>query len=185
MGVVEVAIIGTVLSTVGQVVQARQAKKAGAKRQAFLERQAEEQREARNIDLAAQKNQQAIDRRKAVRERRVKIAQIQQAAENTGAGGSSGETASAGIITTNLGGVVSNAASRTKAIEGINAANQRAADAGVAAQGVSSQSTFATLAVAAGSLSGSFSDAGVFKNPVPPTPTPSVNSGAPGFRKGQ
>ena len=88
-----------------------------------------ERREANNIQTAQQKNEGVESRRKAVREARVRRAMIMQGSVNAGLGTSgSGTLGAAGAITSNLGGAAAFASGQTKAIEGINARNQRAAD---------------------------------------------------------
>jgi hypothetical protein len=115
----EVAIGAAIAATsvVTGVMQYGQAKKADAAR-----------KEANEISSAQAKNDNAASRRKAIREARLRRAQIMQSAENTGVGNGSGEAGALGVIGTNLGSNVATASGQTKAITGINAANQKAAN---------------------------------------------------------
>ena len=99
------------------VMQLGQAKKAASAR-----------REANQISNAQQQNEAAASRRKAVREARIRRAMILQNSENTGVAESSGALGAQGVIGTNLGSQNAQAAGQTRAITGINAANQRAAN---------------------------------------------------------
>lgn len=99
------------------VMQYSQAKKASRER-----------KEANAISTASQQNEAAASRRKAVREARIRRAMILQSSENSGVAESSGALGATGVVGTNLGSQNSQAMGQTKAITGINAANQRAAD---------------------------------------------------------
>ena len=84
--------------------------------------------EANNISSAQAQNEATASRRKAVREARIRRAMIMQQSENTGTTASSGQQGAVGVVGTNLGINQAQASGATKAIQGINAANQRAAD---------------------------------------------------------
>lgn len=99
------------------VMQYSQAKKASRER-----------KEANAISTANAQNESAASRRKAVREARIRRAMILQSSENSGVAESSGALGATGVVNTNLGSQNSQAMGQTRAITGINAANQRAAD---------------------------------------------------------
>jgi len=113
-------LIGAVIaatSVVTGVMQYTMGRKASAER-----------KEANAIANAQQKNESADSRRKAIREARVRRAMVLQQSENAGATGSSGSQGATGVINTNLGSANAFAQGQTKAIQGINNRNQRAAD---------------------------------------------------------
>jgi hypothetical protein len=157
-------IAGAVLSTVGTVVQAQSQKRAAAKAQRAKEEELKYRKEADAINQAAQRNEEARNRRKSVREHRVRVSQIQQQAENAGVAGSSGESGASSALTTNLGQVVSGSASRTKAIQGISEANSNAATASVNAQNAlnNAGSVFGSVATAMGQLTMEVASSGAF-----------------------
>ena len=99
------------------VMQLGQAKKASRER-----------KEANAISSAQQQNEAAASRRKAVREARIRRAMVLNQAEQTGTAESSGALGATGVIGTNLASQSAQAAGQTRAIQGINAANQRAAN---------------------------------------------------------
>lgn len=110
--------VAAAASVVTGVMSLKNAKKASAER-----------REANNIQAAQQKNDSVEQRRKAVREARVRRALILQQSENAGLGQSgSGTIGASGVINTNLGGNVAQASGQTLAINGINKRNQNAAN---------------------------------------------------------
>lgn len=87
-----------------------------------------ERKEANEVSSANAKNEQAASRRKAIREGRIRRAMILQQSENTGTAGSSGALGATGVIGTNLASANAESAGQTRAITGINNANQRAAN---------------------------------------------------------
>lgn len=87
-----------------------------------------ERREANAISSAQQQNEAAASRRKAVREARIRRAMVLQSSETTGVAESSGALGAQGVIGTNLGSQNAQAMGQTRAIQGINARQQRAAD---------------------------------------------------------
>ena len=99
------------------VMQLSSAKKANKQRQ-----------EANAISTASAQSEAAASRRKAVREARIRRAMIVQSSENTGTADSSGSLGAQAVIGTNLGSQNAQAAGQTRAITGINRANQRAAN---------------------------------------------------------
>lgn len=74
-------------STVASSIQAKKARKADAQAQA--------------IQLASQRFENKIARRKSAREERIKRARIQASAEQAGAAGSSGEVGAVGALSAN------------------------------------------------------------------------------------
>lgn len=88
-----------------------------------------ERKEANKIANAQAQNDNSNARRKAVREARVRRAQIIQQSENAGLGTQgSGTQGALGVINTNVGSNVSTASGQTTSIQGINKRNERAAD---------------------------------------------------------
>jgi len=73
-----------------------------------------DQKAIKREQAAANKGQELEERRKQIREERVKRARILQASENTGTSGSSGEAGAIGNLSTNLG---SNLGSNLSAVE--------------------------------------------------------------------
>lgn len=116
---IEVAIGAAIaaVSVVSGVAQLSAAKQANKQR-----------KEANAISTASSQNEAAASRRKAVRESRIRRAMIMQQSENTGTAESSGSLGAQAVVGTNLASNNAQAAGQTKAITGINAANQRAAD---------------------------------------------------------
>lgn len=89
---------------------------------------AAQQREANRIQSNQQQIESAESRRQRVREERIRRARIQATSVNSGVSGSSGELGALGALNTNLGSLFSQASGRALAAEGINTANQNAAD---------------------------------------------------------
>lgn len=117
MGVVAavVAVIGAAITYVTQRKAAKKAEKA--------------QKERAAITSAMDKNRQQASKRRALRERRVKIARIKQGAVNTGVSGSSGDIGSTSAINTNYSSNVAFAQGERLGFEGINRQNQKIASA--------------------------------------------------------
>lgn len=85
--------------------------------------------EANNVANAQQANEAADSRRKAVREARIRRAQILQSSENAGLGTQgSGTQGAVSVVNTNLGSANSAASGQSAAATGINRLNQKAAD---------------------------------------------------------
>ena len=85
--------------------------------------------EARNVSVAQQQIQDRIAKRRAAKEARIKRARLLQAAETSGATGSSGLVGATSALGANFGAAVAGQRSGQFAAQGISAANQRAADA--------------------------------------------------------
>lgn len=116
MGTIElIGLAVTAASTVAQVAQARKSAKA--------------QKEARAQSTAGQMIQDRAERRRAMRDARVRQAMIENSAVTSGAEGSSGEIGATSALNSNLGSSVANQTSQQLTAQGISAANQRAADA--------------------------------------------------------
>lgn len=113
MGILGLAL--TVFSTVKQMSAQRKMAKA--------------QREAGAIATANQDIQDAVGRRRAAREERVRRARIIAGASASGAVGSSGLSGALGALRANTDTAVAAQTSESIAAKGISAANQRAADA--------------------------------------------------------
>lgn len=110
-----VAAAASVVTGIGSMTQARKASK--------------EREEASKIASAQAKNDSAESRRKAIREARVRRAQIIQQSENSGLGTSgSGTMGATGAVSTNLNSNIASSSGKTMAIEGINARNQAASN---------------------------------------------------------
>ena len=112
------AALSLVVTAVSTVVQMRQAKKAQAA-----------EREGRAINVADQKNKDKLARRQVAKAERVKRANIEQAAENTGATGSSGFIGAKSALSSNTASAFGGQRGGGKAASAISAANQRASDA--------------------------------------------------------
>jgi len=84
--------------------------------------------EANKVQTADQKNQARETSRRAIREARIRRAMILQQSENTGTQASSGQIGAVGVVGTYLGNSNAVASMQTKAIEGINSWNQKAAN---------------------------------------------------------
>ena len=98
------------------VYNVQQQKKAGAA-----------QEEAQDISTAQQKSVDLANRRQQIREERIRRAQIEQAAANQGAGGSSGEAGAISAIGSQVGSNIASISQGQKAAEGIGNAMSAAA----------------------------------------------------------
>jgi hypothetical protein len=178
--------VAAVVAAVGSIVSIQQQRKQAKKAQEFRERQFKAEQEARETDTARSKNQQAIERRRARREARIKRARIISQSELAGVGGSSGELGSTGVIRTNLGAVLANSAASNKAIEAINAKRNQAAGFAIAAQNELSKgpSLLGTVLQVGGNLAGSIAGSGFFGQVTNLSPTggPRAGSNGPGGR---
>lgn len=110
--------ISAVVGIAGAVMQASAANQA-----------ASAQRESRDIGAAQQKVNSQNERRQRVREERIRRARMLAASENVGTARSSAEVGAVGALSTNLAGLFGQSFGQSKANEGMNAADQRAADA--------------------------------------------------------
>ena len=111
------AIIGGVFSLIGAGIQASAERDAAA-----------QEKEANQIQQAAQENQSETERRETIRQERLKRSRIQQSSINTGVSGSSGESGAIGSLGTNLSNLSSGAIGQGVANEGINLKRQEATD---------------------------------------------------------
>lgn len=118
-----VAAVGAAATAYGTVEQQR----AGKKRSSA-------EKEAREISSAQQKQQEAEQRRQAIREQRVRQAQIEQAASNTGSSGSSGEVGAVSGTQTVTGANIAFGQSTALAAQGTSAQMQNAANASLKGQ---------------------------------------------------
>lgn len=125
MGVV--AAVVAVAATVASISAQQDAKEAAGK-------SAEEQRKARQEQAAEQARQQADEKRKMVREERVRRGRLLQASENTGTTGSSGELGALGSLSTQLSANTGANAGMKRTGEAITGYNQAAADFSFEAQ---------------------------------------------------
>ena len=130
---------------------------------------AKKQQEAQDISTAQQKSVDLANRRKQIREERIRRAQIEQAASNQGAGGSSGEAGAISALGSQVGSNIASISQGQVAATGISNAMSRAASAtqrSQVAQGVASLS--GTIFQASGGFGSIFGgESGV--NPPPAT----------------
>lgn len=110
-----IGIIGSIIGAVGGAAAAAQAAAA--------------RRESKEISLASQRLKQKESRRKAIRERRIRAAKIEQSAALTGVAGSSGELGAKAALTSNLGGQLASNRRGVLTSEGITKQEQLASDA--------------------------------------------------------
>lgn len=156
MGAVAVAsLLVTAASTAYSIEEQRKAGKA--------------QQEGQDIATAQQKSVDLANRRQQLREERIRRAQIEQAAANQGAGGSSGEAGAISALGSQVGSNVASISQGQKAAEGIGNAMSAAAGSTQRAQvsqGVASLS--GTIFQGAGGFGSIFSgESGI--NPPPAT----------------
>lgn len=118
-----VAAVGAAATAYGTVESQRAAKKRSSAEQ-----------EAKDIQAATQKNQEAEQRRQAIREQRVRQAQIAQAASSAGSSGSSGELGAISGTQTVTGSNIAFGQSTALAAQGTSKQVQRAADASLQGQ---------------------------------------------------
>ena len=134
-----VGLLSVAVGAVSTAAQIKQGNKAAAA-----------EKEARDIQNAHQKNTDTNNRRKDIREARVRRAQILQSAENTGVGASSGQFGATGAINTNLGSANSFRTAGQFAADGVstqlnNAAQARLKGSQTAAIGNLFTSAFQTI----------------------------------------
>lgn len=158
MGVTEVAIAALAVSSASTVYSIAEQRKAG-----------KAQQEGQDIATAQQKSVDLANRRQQLREERIRRAQIEQAAANQGAGGSSGEAGAISALGAQVGANVASINQGQVAAAGISSAMSSAAGHGQkaqVAQGVASLS--GTIFQASGGFGSIFSgESGV--NPPPAT----------------
>lgn len=115
--------VSALVGIVGAIGQANAASQAAAA-----------QRESRDIGAAQNKVQSLESRRSRIREERVRRARIEAAAENVGTSRSSAAVGAVGALSTNLAGLFGSSLGESKANEGMNTADQKAADANLQGQ---------------------------------------------------
>ena len=86
-------------------------------------------KEGQAIQSAAQLNEDVAARRRAAREERIRRAQVMQAAENTGAGGSSKEIGAISSISQQTAAGISRQSGQQATAQGLGQVNQNLADA--------------------------------------------------------
>lgn len=101
---------------------------SGASASSAYKKSAAAQKEANAIETAQTKINAADERRRLLREERIRRARLMQGAQNTGTSGSSGELGAMSAITTNVDSIMSAQLGETKAIEGMNKWRQVATD---------------------------------------------------------
>ncbi len=111
-------VVAAIVGFVGAFKQARAMKKAAAA-----------QREQNNIQRAGDLYNNMIARRRAIRDARVRRAQILQGAEGAGVSGSSGELGAMSATQSNIGNEIAVQGSQVLAADGMSRAAQREADA--------------------------------------------------------
>lgn len=116
--------ISAVASVASGIAQASAANKAAKAQQ----QAANAQKEANNVQAAQVEVQSSDSRRQAIRENRIRRAQIMAASNNQGTGSSSGAIGAGGALNTNIGTMVGSSLGQSNANRGINANMQRAAD---------------------------------------------------------
>ena len=158
-----VAVVSTVASVAAGVVQSKKAKKARkkAKRQEI---------EARDISKAAEQNVNRINRRRVLREERVRRSRIIAAAEGAGAGVSSGAISAPGIIGTNVAAAIAAQSSGTIAAEGISSRLQSAAGfRAKASEAIAAGNLFSSVATGVSDVVKIGEEFDIFKSTKPTT----------------
>jgi hypothetical protein len=112
-----VAIAGLVVSAAGTVANAVETKK-----------RADIQEEQMEVQSAQQDVEALNQRRKQIRERRVRAAKIEQASEQMGTGGSSGEAGAIGALATNVMANIGMSEGRASTSRTLTGLSQKAAD---------------------------------------------------------
>ncbi|MCA9380907.1 hypothetical protein KC678_01445 [Candidatus Dojkabacteria bacterium] len=92
-------------------------------------RQARAQREATAISTASQDIRDTLSRRRLAREERIRRARLISGSMTSGGSGSSGELGASFALRSNVDQSIATQTSEALAVNGISAANQRAADA--------------------------------------------------------
>lgn len=110
------------------------AEKSRKEAQANYSASAAEQQKAQSEQRAINSQKAAEERRQQIREERVRIAKLQQAAQATGTSGSSGELGASAGMATQLGANIGSNLSVLAATGRMNTYNQAAADFSTAAQ---------------------------------------------------
>lgn len=118
-----VAAVGAAATAYGTTEQRKAAKK-----------RASAEKESQAVISAQQKQEQAEQRRQAIREQRIRQAQIEQSAANVGSSGSSGELGAISGTQTVTGSNIAFGQSTALAAQGVTRQNQIAADASLEGQ---------------------------------------------------
>ena len=118
MGVETVALAALAVSSASTVYSIAEQRKAG-----------KAQQEGQDIATAQQKSIDLANRRQQLREERIRRAQIEQAAANQGAGGSSGEAGAISALGSQVGSNIASISQGQLAASGISNAMSRAAGA--------------------------------------------------------
>lgn len=134
-----VGLLSAAAGVAGAVIQAKAAKESAAA-----------QREANEVQSSQQKVESRESRRSVLRKERIQRKAILAQSQNEGVSGSSGEVGAIGALNTNLAGKFGQSLGQGKANEGINAANQRAADA--QAKGAAGAAFFGAIGSALGAF---------------------------------
>jgi hypothetical protein len=148
------AVVGTVISAVSAVAGTVGQMKASKKADKRARQAAEARREAADIQQAGGENVDRANRRRAIREERVRRGQIEQAAQGSG-------------VSTNLGAAISGQAAGAKTAGGISAANQAASvfDAS-ARRAISQGNLFSSVVTSVGGVAAGAAKSGLF-DPAP------------------
>lgn len=123
MGVETVALAALAVASASTVYSIAEQRKAG-----------KAQQEGQDIATAQQKSVDLANRRQQLREERIRRAQIEQAASNQGAGGSSGEAGAISALGSQMGANIASINQGQLAASGISNAMSRAAGATQRAQ---------------------------------------------------
>ena len=176
-GTVAVAAVISAVAGVASIYAQQQASKKAEKRAAAAAR---ERREAAAIEKAGARNTDTLNRRKALREERVKRAHIIQSAQGAGVSGSSGALSAPGIVgTTTAAGIAAQTSGR-KAAEGVSDHRQSAADYTQSAKNALAQGDmFSSLIQTFGSVGSGLVKSGLFD--PSPTVKPSIGQRKPGY----
>lgn len=164
------ALLVSAAATVASTVVQQQAAGKAAKQAAAAAR---ERKEAAAIEQAGGRNIDRFNRRKALRQERVRRAQIIQGAVGSGVGGSSGALAAPGIVGTGTAAAISQQAAGRGAIEGVAAHRQAGADLTQAARTTLARGSLLAKTIgAAGSVGSGLISAGLFDPSPNVGPTP-------------
>lgn len=120
-----------VISGLNQMESAKQTTIATQQASQAYKEAAVAQKEANQITQAQQQIISVEDRRQRVREERLRRNTILQASKNTTGGGNSGESGAVSALGANMGTLVAQSRSQTKANLGVSEYNQKALDAEV------------------------------------------------------
>lgn len=145
MGLEVIAAIGLGITAASTISQSRARRKA-----------ARAQREGNAVNTATGEINNAVARRRAAREARIRRQRLIARSSASGTSGSSGELGANSAINANLGSAIANQQTAEEAARGLSAANQKVADAN---SSISRIQQFTSLA---NKTLGIADDAGVF-----------------------